>query len=607
MYVSGRFVSSPGGLPLVDGPRRLGFGEAADRAARLGTLFHSLGLVPGDRVALAVRDDLDAAALVLGCLRAGLAMLPIDPGGTPDEVRALLGSGRPHVAFVDQDLLSTLGPEVFAGNPACRFFPVVVLAKPRLIDRLLGGRRPVPGSTTYPACLDDNAPIATPAVLPAPDAAALLLPTSGTTATPRLVCWSRDNLGSQLRLLIEQLRLDASARVLNLLPFLYGDGLMMGLPMTLCAGATLVRLPEFTIARTQEVIDAVYRYRATHLVLVPSLLQLLLQLGGDLREVLEQEDFRFVVSTGAPLPADLWARFEEISGRRVVNVYGLTEGGNLFFAGPDDESHGIGTVGRPLRCEVRLVDETGADVPDEKPGELLLRGPIVPAGYFGAPPRPRKAWLATGDLLQRGTAGHYQVVGRKKSVIIVGGRNVLPDEVDQALRSCPLVADSITVSEPDEVWGERVVSYAVPRNPGAPQDAPEQVRAVLAHVGALLSPYKLPRRLIFVAELPRGPAGKVRLDELARIARAKASAPGAAGPVDVAAEVQALAAACFRLPENELNDAVAPGRTRGWDSLAHLDFASGLEHRFGIQLSPKDIMAIDSLGAAVRIVRQRLS
>lgn len=524
---------------------------------------------PAGRIVVATRHDSALARVALGARAAGRVMLPLDPASPAREVGPLLeGAG-----------LLMLDPEPaqrWTLPPGAELRLIDPSARPSAWQRLMG--RPADISS-FPACLQRLSP--KEARAPDPEETALLLTTSGTTGAPRLVPWTAGAVAAQVRILADALRLEPRSRLHNLLPLHHIDGLLMGLLVAEHVGCGLVRSPAPVVQHLGDVLDAVWRERVSHLVLTPSMLSLLLRSGEDLRELFDNRHFQMFVSTAAPLPEGLWRQIEAATGRPVVNVYGLTETGNVVFAGPDAPSRSPGTVGRPLGVELRIVDEAGAEVVPGEAGEIELRGPTVTR----APPegqRPlRDGFYATGDRGRLDEAGNLVVLGRIKAMISVGGLKVEPLEVERALLEHPGVSDARVLSEPDPVWGERVAAQVVA--PGLDE------QALVAHLRSRLSEHKIPRVWRLADELRRGATGK----PLAR-------------PEDpLEQRVLDVATAVFRAPRGSLSLASRAGEVPGWDSLGHLDLVEALERAFDVQIVGRELMRLRSLSDALALLEAR--
>lgn len=539
------------------------------------------GIGAGDRIALATAADVELAPVLLACLRLGVALLPISPEATGVEAQALLAPAAPSLLIADEAVLATWRLDTPAATWTIRARRGWFAKKaPADLDAKLAAVSPI---ADLPETVDADRDL-------------LLLATSGSSGTPKLVRLTVMNLVAQAETFERELGFDATARVLNLSPAVHVDG-VTGIFAALWSGSTLVRPGRFSVDRLPEVLHAFYRYRVTHALVVPTMLQLLARLADDLRAGLATGDLRLLVSTAAPLPDALWAEIEARTGIPVVDMFGLTETGNVLFTRPGEAMH-RGTLGRPVDCEARLVVE-GVVLNGPGEGELEVAGPSVSPGYLGAP--RESAWFATGDLLARDADGIFRLVGRKKNVIITGGRNVSPEEVDAALASHPGVLEAITVGLPDDIWGERVESCVVPRDPAVDLDE------VARHAASRLSPYKQPRALHRRASLPRGPSGK----PLRHVVRDELLASGGVAtttrhlaPLDE--RVLVLAAEVFRVPVTALSRTSAPGAPRTWDSLAHLQLVTRLEEAFDVELAPREITRIDSLARAIDLIAEKL-
>jgi len=392
--------------------------------------------------------------------------------------------------------------------------------------------------------------------------------------------------------------------MVNLLPLTHYDGIISGLFTAFYNSATQIRLGPFSVSLIPDIFDAIYKYRATHVLLTPSILALMLRLGEEVEEVFRSPDFQFVISVAASLPPKIWSEFQEKTGKKVVNVYGLSETGNNLFAGPDDHSYRIGSIGKPVDCHAIIVNDSGEKASVDETGELLLQGSSITSGYLGEQVATRtvdgEEWFATGDLARCDAAGVYWLAGRKKNIIIVAGRNVYPDEINNALLSHPSVLEVTTVGLPDEIWGERVVSCVVCRNAINSQELSE-------HATKFLTDYKVPREIHIVRDLPKGRSGKVLVNELiARLMEGSLKQPEAAQQ-EIEERVLQLASESFRAPIEEISPATTPQSFSRWDSVAHMDLVVNLEQAFQIELLPREVIRITSLEMAVQVVREKLT
>jgi len=291
---------------------------------------------------------------------------------------------------------------------------------------------------------------------------------------------------------------------------------------------------------------------------------------------------------------------------RICNQYGLTETVTAgLFCGPGDGNWRIGTVGRPVDCRVRLVDEGHSEVRDGETGELLLNGDMVMDGYLNDPAATAEAlvdgWLRTGDYLSCDPDGFYVFRGRRKMLIIRGGINVHPEEVTTALRRHPEVADAVTFGEKDDTFGERVESCVVLTD-GAVCTSGDLV----VWCREQLEEEKVPSRIHLLPALPRGAAGKVNIAETrALLAQETVIAARVATDDNIADTVRHIAAGVFNEKVDGLAIHATAADVAGWDSLAHLQLVAALEEHFHIALSTAEIMGIERLADAVRMIESR--
>ena len=585
---------------LIEGPANLTYGEVRKRAQQLYAFLREKGFSSGDRVGIATTNDLESCVLVLSLLRLGMPVALIDAGAKKTEATQIIGRLQLKALFLDPALSEDWRPE----GPALF---VVKQQKNKLIFRLLGKKDKtvsVP-ENDYPDCLQSySASVSTLPTLTDISSPALLLCTSGTTGLPKILQLSLTNLIAAAKTTSTKLGFDEETSVLNLLPLTHYDGVVSGLFTAFCTSARQIRLEPFTVALLPEILDAIYKYRSTHVLLTPAILALLLRLGEDIGRSFQTEDFRFVISVAATLPPKVWSQFERATTRRIVNMYGLSETGNNLFAGPDDDSYRIGSIGKPVDCRALIVREDGTRANPVETGELFLEGASITSGYLGETITTSQVdgidWFATGDLAYCDEEGIYWLVGRRKNIVIVGGRNVYPDEVNNVLLSHPAVTEAAIVGIPDDVWGERIAACVVCRQPVTSSE-------LIEYAAKSLSDYKVPRELHIFNDLPKTRSGKIILQELVRrIQNARTDGADHDG-MQVEEQVIRLAAESFRTPAAELSLKSTTATCSRWDSVAHMDFVTNLESKFGIELLPREVIQITSLDAALRIVRAKLN
>lgn len=454
-----RWAAAPGAATLA-GPdgRWLSAAELEERTATVAARFAAAGLFPGDRLLVSAAATVDLAVAHVAALRLGLVVVPVNTAFGPSEIGAVAAAADPALAVLD--------------DPA----------------RVTG----VPSTGATVDLPDGSAPVLDAAH---PDDTALLVFTSGTTGTPKGVPLSHANLLATSAAIQVAWRWTAADRLALALPLFHVHGLGVGLHGTLLAGASAVILPRFQV---DAVLDAIAASRATLMFGVPTMW---VRLAASPR-VVELAALRLCVSGSAALDPATFAALEAGIGSRVVERYGMTETG-MLVSNPYEGDRRAGSVGLALPgVAVRLEEREGAGEPAD---EILVRGPNVFAGYLGgvgADAFTADGWFRTGDLGRADPDGYLRIVGRSKELIITGGFNVYPRDVEEVLRDHPGVADVAVVGVPDPEWGERVVACVVAADAVAAGE-------LLTWAADRLAPYKRPREVRFVDELPRNAMGKV--------------------------------------------------------------------------------------------------
>jgi long-chain acyl-CoA synthetase len=343
----------------------------------------------------------------------------------------------------------------------------------------------------------------------APETPAMLMYTSGTTGVPKGVLLSHWNMIYAGQAVAEAHALTAEDRVLSSLPLYHINGQCIATVSPVVSGGSAVMPHRFSASHWWPLVE---RYRPSWLNVVPTIIAYLLN-GPDPTpaQAAACRSIRFARSASAPLPLEQHRAFEQRFGISVIEAMGLTESASIAFANPlDPARRKYGSAGLPLGVEARVVAPDGTVLGAREPGEIELRGESVTASYHRDPERSARlhsadGWLASGDLGYRDQDGFYFITGRRKELIIKGGENIVPREIDEALLAHPAVLEAAAVGIPDPNYGQDILACVVLK-PGARCDEAELRAHCVAHLGR----YKTPRVLRFVPELPKGPSGKVQ-------------------------------------------------------------------------------------------------
>jgi len=590
------------------GPQDCTFAQLEADVAALAQFF-ALNQLDGKRVIVATQQDRALLTCFCAALLAGATAAILDPKAPTPELSALVNAADAGGMIADAEVLDRL-----ASADGLRQVPVQIPvnrpAPARGSFRVFGDRKSAAEANDFAGVLAQHVGAKLQATDVDDEAIAYILFTSGTTSRPKGVTISHRALFAQMQTFIRNYGLDDRSRVMNLLPFHHTDGLTQGAMMCLLAGSTFVRPYAFTADILPQMLNDLYKHAVTHLVTVPSVLALTRTLESSFDGAFDYPEFRFVVSTAAFLEPSLWQSCEERFGIQVVNVYGLTETVcETLYSGPAPEHRRLGSVGKPIDSSAKIVDEEGRELGDGQIGELLVAGDHLMSGYFNNPEATAEVlqdgWFRTGDLARRDKDGFYFITGRKKDLIISGGLNIYPEDVNGVLRSIPGVIDAATFGLPDPMWGERAVSCVV-CDDGADPSEEELVAQFLERA----SRQKLPREIVRLECFPRGPAGKVIMSELKRLyaTRAGRDQPeGGDSEADVSARLYSIAAQVLRCSPDHLSPASEPDTVPGWTSLSHVEMMLAIEEGFGFKLSSRDIMRFRSLGDAMEIVRNRIA
>jgi len=578
---------------LSVGEHKVSYGDQLTRLTALGRWLEENNISVGERILVGVDIELEQASLLAALLTLGRVPIIIDPNSTRHESAQVLEKCSVSAVIATKTIyenwdLLDVAPKwlqvagtkqsqgVFAGLLKKREPPLRPEAWPLLASNQVDNKLELPQTN--------------------PHDTAYIIFTSGTTSSPKGVEVSRDAMTSQLVALVAQYGMSAESRIQNTLPMHHVDGFIQGPVLAWFAGASLYRPVAFRIDNIQKYLDAVYRDRITHLIAVPTMLALIQRLGQSSKDCFQTADFQVLVSVAGHLETALWTEFENLFSVRVTNMYGLSETcTSALFSGPDDHSYRLGTLGIPVNCEVKIVADDGREVAVGQIGELCIAGPQLMKGYFADSVQTdavmQEGWLLTGDLVQETETGHFEIKGRKKNLIINGGRNISPEEITAVLNQADGVLESVTFGVPDEDWGERVVSLIV-------SDSQSTTKAeLMSFCRNHLSDYKIPADILFVPELEKGPSGKILLSRARELYAQIERAHQASSKDQVALDaiVRRLAAEAFRTSVEQIPRDATPENTVGWDSLGHMNLVLSIEDYFNIRLTATEIMSLNSL------------
>lgn len=483
-------AQAPDAPCLTCGDETQGFATFDARASRVANALAAQGVQAGDRVAIIARNGTAQFELFFGCAKAGAICLPINWRLAPREIAGILGDSTPALLIVEETLQGLL-----AETPSP---PATIL----LAD--------------YPTWRD-AASSADPGTLPTPDSPLLILYTSGTTGLPKGVVLSHRNLSFLARMAHELWDMTGGSVNLVASPLFHIGGIGYGLT-ALSQGGHTVLMQQVV---PTEIVAAIATYRVTHGFFVPTVIQMLLEVPGVAG--MDISSINRIVYGGAPIGEAVLKRAIAVLGCGFMNTYGMTEtAGTVIMMPPEDHdpggplAHRLRSCGRPMPWnEFALVNPaTGEPVATGEVGEIRIRSEAIMLGYWNKPAETAKTittdgWMCTGDAAWQDADGYIYIHDRFKDMIVSGGENIYPTEIENVLYDHPAVAAVAVIGVPHERWGETPKAFVVARAGTTPSEV-----ELIAFTRARLAHYKCPTAIAFVAALPQNASGKILKKEM---------------------------------------------------------------------------------------------
>lgn len=469
------------------------FDEAVNMTAHMLWVEHRIR--KGDVVSLLMPNGAEYVIAYFACFKLGALAGPVNSLLKPEEIAYVVGNSESRLLLVNSEFL------------------------PRVDDL----RERVP-SLSRVVTFDDWEEVARgfgdhtdenwgDPPLPRADDDAVIIYTSGTTGKPKGCLLTHGNLIANARQISEWLKFNEADRLLTVMPLFHMNAVSVTTMSALYAGGSTVVAPRFSASRHWQIVS---EYGITSFGSVATMLSMLLaKYPEGVPAGLNTEQLRFAMCGSAPVPAEVMRRFEETFKCPVVEGYGLSESTCRSTFNPPDERRRAGSCGLPIGNEMKVFDEADREVADGMAGEIVMRGENIFKGYFKNDDATahafRGGWFHTGDLGHRDADGFFYIVDRKSDMIIRGGENIYPREIDELLYAHPAVATAATIGVPDELYGEEVAAFVVLK-----EGALVSEEELIDYCRARLADFKCPKTIRFVADVPKGPTGKVLKRELAR-------------------------------------------------------------------------------------------
>jgi long-chain acyl-CoA synthetase len=447
---------------------------------RAAGVLRAHGIGESDVVAIALSNRIELITALFASWRIGAVVTPVNPALTAIEMQRQLDDSGARLVVIETSLDSSVRALV-------------------------------------PEDLSEGTEDDSPVYVASDDTLALLIYTSGTTGTPKGVMLSHGNLAAMCEGVCQALELSSDDHSLLILPLFHVNGICVGTLSPLLAGGRVTVAPRFSAS---SFLDTVAQTRPTYFSAVPAIYTMLSALPQT--TPVDTSSLRLVVCGAAPMPAELIVRIEQRFGVVLLEGYGLSEATCASTLNPLHGPHKPGTVGLPLpRQEVVVLDADGDPLPPGRPGEVAIKGPTVMQGYLGRPEETaqvlREGWLRTGDVGVFDEDGYLRLVDRIKDLIIRGGENIYPKEIENVLYSDDGVLETAVIGRADQVLGEVPVAYVVFRSPN--QTSLEKLGQLCAQ---RLARYKQPAEFVLIDALPKNPVGKIDKPALRRSDAARA-------------------------------------------------------------------------------------
>ncbi|MCM3900266.1 MAG: long-chain fatty acid--CoA ligase [Pyrinomonadaceae bacterium] len=473
--------------------RQFSYAEFDAVVNRTAALLVSHGVQKGDVVSLLMPNSAEYVIAYFACWKLGALAGPVNSLLKPHELVYIISNSEAKVLLVHSDFMPTI-ESIRNDLPALR-------AAITFDDELQATHevRPAHGLPETNVNKDDEA---------------IIIYTSGTTGKPKGCLLTHGNVIANARQIVEWLNFTERDRLLTIMPLFHMNAVSVSTMSALYSGGSTVVSPKFSASRFWEIISS---YQVTSFGSVATMLSILLTTYPEgVPENLKTDRLRFAMCGSAPVPAEVLKRFEETFNCLVIEGYGLSESTCRSTFNPPDERRRAGSCGLPIGNEMKVVDDDDREVADGSLGEIVLRGENILKGYYKNPDATavafRNGWFHTGDIGYRDPDGFFYIVDRKSDMIIRGGENIYPREIDEVLYQHPSVSAAAAVGVADPLYGEEVAAFIVLKD-GATTTEDE----LITFCRQRLADYKCPKTVRFVKEIPKGPTGKLLKRELSSL------------------------------------------------------------------------------------------
>jgi len=573
---------------------------------KLSVFFDGLGLKHKSKILISTSDKQSLVELTIAAYRFGLTVILLDNNTKLTRAKSIFSLCNPNAIFIDSNLKTAW--DITHTN--CIEIRKNSQANKKLLQKVFSKKTVETAnninSNTYPNCIQTLSST-TPKYPDAidPKSIAYIMYTSGSTSDPKGVAISYQNLFSHLETLQKVYEMNANSALFNLLNLYHADGINQGPMLALYSGSKWFSPFKLDTSKLDLIYNGIYKYKITHLFVVPTLLSFFEKYHEDFEDSFQTPDFKYVISVAELLKEPLWHFVSNTFNVQILNVYGLTEtvcGG--LFCGPGKESFKIGTVGKPVDCTIKIIDENGNSVGTNEKGELLMSGDHIMAEYFDNPIAANEVlkdgWLYTGDIAQQDEEGFVKIVGRKKSMINSGGFRIQPEEIEEIIIKTNEVFSCNVFGLNENNLTEKIIACIQLKENSTLDEV-----LLYKYLRENLEQEKIPHEIYFLADLPKGISGKVQVDELKKIIKNQRQKTTEVGTETLQTIIHA-AATTFKIDIKDIHELSSSSTLSGWDSLNNLILITKIEEIFNIQFTTSEIMTMSSIHTIHKTVAKKI-